>query len=102
MLFYRFAASLLFTSWVIIYKGVFSTPTAYVLINCRLGREVKIINQSRTISGIIEADGVYGLYDIFAKITKDTDAELELALRNIRRIEHIISTNTLIKIAEQG
>jgi AsnC-like helix-turn-helix protein len=77
-------------------------PTAYVLINCRLGKEAKIISQLRMLSGVIDADGVYGLYDIFAKVTKDTDAELETVLRNIRRVEHITSTNTLIKIEDQS
>ncbi len=83
-------------------QGRLSIPTAYVLINCRLGKEAKIINQLRILSGVVEANGVYGLYDIFAKITKDTYAELEIAHRNIRKIENIISTNTLIKIEEQG
>lgn len=77
-------------------------PTAYVLINCRLGKEAKIISQLRMLSGVIDADGVYGLYDIFAKVTKDTDAELETVLRNIRRVEHITSTNTLIKIEDHS
>ncbi len=77
-------------------------PTAYVLINCRLGKEAKIISQLRMLSGVIDADGVYGLYDIFAKVTKDTDVELETVLRNIRKVEHITSTNTLIKIEDQS
>jgi DNA-binding Lrp family transcriptional regulator len=77
-------------------------PTAYVLINCRLGKEAKIITELRALSGVAEADGVYGLYDILARITMDKDEELETVLRNIRRIEHIVSTNTLIKIEGQG
>ena len=77
-------------------------PTAYVLINCRLGKEPEIINELRRVPGVVEACGVYGLYDVITRITTDTDEKLETILRDIRRIENIISTNTLIKIERQG
>lgn len=77
-------------------------PTAYVLINCRLGNEAEIITELRRVPGVVEANVVYGLYDIVTRITMDTDEKLETILRDIRRIENIISTNTLIKIEGQG
>jgi DNA-binding Lrp family transcriptional regulator len=77
-------------------------PTAYVLINCRLGKEPEIINELRRVPRVVEACGVYGLYDVITRITTDTDEKLETILRDIRRIENIISTNTLIKIEGQG
>lgn len=77
-------------------------PTAYVLINCRLGNEAEIIRELRSTSGVGEANGVYGLYDVITKISMDTDEGLEVVLQKIRRIENILSTNTLIKIEGQG
>jgi DNA-binding Lrp family transcriptional regulator len=77
-------------------------PTAYVFINCRLGKESEIINKVRDIRGVEEANGVYGLYDVITRISTDTEEGLEDVLRKVRRIENILSTNTLIKIEEQG
>lgn len=77
-------------------------PTAYVFINCRLGKESEIISELRRIAGVVEANGVYGLYDVITKLSADTDEGLEIVLRQVRRIENILSTNTLIKIEGQG
>lgn len=73
-------------------------PTAYVFINCRLGKESEIISELRRIAGVVEANGVYGLYDVITKLSTDTDEGLEIVLRQVRRTENILSTNTLIKI----
>lgn len=77
-------------------------PTAYVLINCRLGKESEIISKLRAVRGVDEANGVYGLYDVVTRISADTDKGLEDILQKLRRIENIVSTNTLIKIGGQG
>ena len=42
--------------------------TAYVLINCELGSEESIIEQLKSLAGIIEVHGTFGAYDILAKI----------------------------------
>ena len=42
--------------------------TAYVLINCDLGSEQKVIDQIKPMDGIREVKGVFGAYDILAKI----------------------------------
>lgn len=76
--------------------------TAYVLINCRLGKESEIISNLRAVRGVDEANGVYGLYDVVTRISADTDKGLEDILQKLRRIENIVSTNTLIKIEGQG
>jgi len=42
--------------------------TVYVLINCDLGYEEEIIGKLKNISGVKEAQGTFGAYDILAKI----------------------------------
>ena len=41
--------------------------TAYVLINCELGSEESIIEQLKTLDGVVEVHGTFGAYDILAK-----------------------------------
>ena len=42
-------------------------PTAYILVNCSLGSEEKIIAEISKIADIKEVRGTYGVHDIFAK-----------------------------------
>jgi len=41
---------------------------AYVLINCDLGSEEDIISQLKTIDGVKEVQGTFGVYDILARV----------------------------------
>jgi DNA-binding Lrp family transcriptional regulator len=78
-------------------------PTAYVLINCRLGEEARIIGELRKIRGVSDAHGVYGIYDIIAEVEGGgTDELKEIITYSIRRISGILSTNTLIIVKGQG
>ncbi|KAG2473694.1 MAG: hypothetical protein NPMRTHETA2_900006 [Nitrosopumilales archaeon] len=45
--------------------------TAYVLINCDLGYEEQIIEELKHISDVKEVNGVFGAYDILAKVESD-------------------------------
>jgi len=45
--------------------------TAYVLINCDLGYEEQIIEELKHISDVKEVNGVFGAYDILAKVKSD-------------------------------
>ena len=42
--------------------------TAYVLINCDLGSEEKVISELKSIEGVVEVHGTFGAYDILAKV----------------------------------
>ncbi len=71
--------------------------TAYVLINCELGSEESIIEQLKTLDGVIEVHGTFGAYDILAKIESATVEVLrETITWKIRKIDKIRSTLTLM------
>lgn len=76
--------------------------TAYVLINCDLGSEQKVIDQIKPMDGIREVRGVFGAYDILAKIETTTAEQLrETITWKIRKIDRIRSTLTLMGIEGQ-
>lgn len=76
--------------------------TAYVLINCELGSEQKIIDQIKPIDGVKEVKGVFGAYDILAKVeTASVERLREIITWKIRKIDRIRSTLTLMGIEGQ-
>jgi DNA-binding Lrp family transcriptional regulator len=80
-----------------------SMPTAYVLINCDLGSEEEIIRELKKMPGTVEVSGVYGVYDIIAKVSSDTMEKLrETITWHVRKIDKVRSTLTMIVIEGQG
>jgi DNA-binding Lrp family transcriptional regulator len=78
-------------------------PTAYVLINCDLGSEEDIIKNLKKLPEAVEVSGVYGVYDIIAKIRSDTmDRLRETITWHVRKIDKVRSTLTMIVIEGQG
>ncbi len=78
-------------------------PTAYVLINCDLGSEEEILKELRRLNEVVELSGVYGVYDIIAKIRADSMDKLrETITWHVRRIDKVRSTLTMIVIEGQG
>jgi len=70
---------------------------AYVMINCTLGSESSIIGQLKSIPGVTEVRGVFGNYDILAKIQVSSVESLrEMIALRIRKIPDISSTTTVI------
>ena len=77
--------------------------TAYVLINCELGSEESIINSLKHMESIKEVHGTFGAYDIIAKVENlDRNKLRETITWNIRRIENVRSTLTLMGIEGQN
>lgn len=82
-------------------------PTTYILINSDLGSDVEIIQKIKEIlgkeSGVqYEVQGVYGVYDIIIKITADSMDHLRnIITNNIRKIDKVYSTLTMMVIEEQ-
>ena len=75
--------------------------TAYVLINCDLGFEEQIIEELKHISDVKEVNGVFGAYDILAKVESDQISTLkETITRKIRKIDRVRTTLTLLVIEE--
>lgn len=78
-------------------------PTAYVLINCDLGSEEEILRELKKLPEAVEVSGVYGVYDIAAKISSDSmDRLRETITWHVRRIDNVRSTLTMIVIEGQG
>jgi DNA-binding Lrp family transcriptional regulator len=81
----------------------FDVPTAYILVNCALGSEEKIINEIAKLSDVKEVRGTYGVHDIFVKVKSDNTETMNHTITNrIRKVSGITSTVTLVVIEEQG
>ncbi len=77
--------------------------TAYVLVNCDLGSEESIIEQLKGIELVRGVQGIFGAYDIIAKVESDTVEKLrETITWKIRKISKIRSTLTLMEIEGQS
>ncbi|MGZ5489781.1 MAG: Lrp/AsnC ligand binding domain-containing protein [Nitrososphaeraceae archaeon] len=78
-------------------------PTAYVLINCDLGSEEDIIKELKKLPEVVEVSGVFGVYDIIVRIRSDSMDKLrEVVTWNVRRIDKVRSTLTMMVIEGQG
>jgi len=76
--------------------------TAYVLINCGLGHEAEIIDEIKQLEDVKEVHGVFGAYDILAKVESDSVEHLrETITWKIRRLNRVRSTLTLLAIEDQ-
>ncbi len=76
---------------------------AYVLINCELGSEDKIISDLRKLEHIKDAVGTFGAYDMVAKIEAETSEQLrETVTWKIRKMDRVRSTLTLMEVIGQG
>ena len=81
---------------------IFIMETAYVLVNCDLGCEVEIIEELKHIDSVKEVHGTFGAYDIIVKIANEERDKLrEVITWNIRKLEHVRSTLTLMGIKGQ-
>ena len=76
---------------------------AFVLINCELGSEEKIIKELKTFSDVKNVQGTFGAYDIIVEISSESVEQIrETITWKIRKIEKIRSTLTLTKVEGQG
>tara|TARA_B100001245_G_scaffold222826_1_gene195244 strand:+ start:991 stop:1230 length:240 start_codon:yes stop_codon:yes gene_type:complete len=76
---------------------------AYVLINCEIGSEEKVIADLKTVDGVIEVHGTFGAYDVLAKVeSAQVETLRETITWKIRKIDKIRSTLTLMGIEGQS
>ena len=69
----------------------------YVLVNCDLGYEEEIIDELKQLDNVKQVHGVYGAYDILAKVESDSEENLrETITWKIRKLNRIRSTLTLM------
>ena len=76
-------------------------PTAFVLVNTEIGSESEVLTALKKVDGVQEANTVYGVYDIVAKIGAGSMDKLkEIVTWHIRRLDKVRSTLTMIVIEE--
>jgi DNA-binding Lrp family transcriptional regulator len=76
---------------------------AYVLINCDLGSEDKVISDLRKLEHVKDAVGTFGAYDMVAKVEAENSEQLrETVTWKIRKMDKVRSTLTLMEVMGQG
>ena len=72
---------------------------AFVLLNCDIGTDNAVISAISGMSGVSEAAGLSGVYDIIAKLNAESDSGISRIVTKIRSVASIRSSLTMI-IAE--
>ena len=75
---------------------------AYVLINCDLGTEDTVIKELKTIEGVSEVKGLFGVYDMIAKVNASSEGDIKKIIAKIRSMGNIKSSLTMMVIEGQG
>jgi DNA-binding Lrp family transcriptional regulator len=74
---------------------------AFVLITTEIGAMEQVLHDLKTIDGVIETYLLYGVYDIIAIVKTDSMRKIkEVISWKIRRINHILTSQTLIAMDE--
>ena len=82
---------------------IYLMEIAYVLISCDLGTEETVIEDLKHIDSVKEVQGTFGAYDIIVKVeNQKRDKIKETIIWNIRKLEHVRSTLSLMTIPEQN
>jgi len=71
---------------------------AFVLLNSEIGFERDVLEVLKDIPGVREAFMVYGVYDIIIQVEADTIEDLKELIREIRQMEKVRSTLTMIVV----
>ncbi len=73
-------------------------PSAYIMINCELGCEKAVIDELKTLRGVVEASQIYGSsFDIITRVSAENEDRLrEIINKRVRRIEKVKATQTLM------
>ncbi|MCQ5377599.1 MAG: Lrp/AsnC ligand binding domain-containing protein [Candidatus Methanomethylicia archaeon] len=74
------------------------TFSAYILGVSQIGKEKEVLDRCLTVKDVKEGTVVFGEYDIVVKIVTDDVKELSRRVEEIRRIEGLLRTTTLISM----
>ncbi len=69
---------------------------AYLVANVKRGAEHKVTQRIREMKEVTEVLVTYGLWDLIARIEAETLGHLDKIITDIRQIEEIEQTSTLI------
>lgn len=74
---------------------------AYVLVTTEVGAEEEVRNKLLKEPEVVEAEVVFGVYDLVVKIKAESMEQIrKIVTWKIRRIEKVTSTQTLIVASE--
>lgn len=74
---------------------------AYVLINTELGQENDVVRELSNVNGITGIHSLYGIYDVIVQVEAESmDKVKEIVFNNIRRLDSVKTTITLITYGE--
>ena len=74
-------------------------PIAFVCITTEPASMVEVLKEVRAVNGVEEAQMVYGIYDIVAKVKGNTiDTLKEIITKRIRKIDKVRTTLTMMVV----
>jgi DNA-binding Lrp family transcriptional regulator len=77
-------------------------PTAFVLITTEPASMPEVLEEIKAVNGVEEAEMVYGVFDIVAKVKVETMDKLKhIITYQIRRINKVLSTQTLLVVRQE-
>lgn len=70
---------------------------AFVCITTEPASMVEVLKSLKAVEGVVEAEMIYGIYDIVVKVEAGSiDGLKEVITRNIRKIKNVITATTMI------
>lgn len=77
-------------------------PTAFIFINTEPASMPEVLEKVKAVEGVEEAQMVYGVYDIVAKVKVDTmDRLKQIITYQIRGLPKVLSTQTLLVVQQE-
>ena len=77
-------------------------PTAFVFINTVPASMPKVLKKIKAIEGVEEAEMLYGVFDIVAKVKTETMDQLKQIITfKIRMLPNVLTTNTLLAVRQE-
>jgi DNA-binding Lrp family transcriptional regulator len=74
-------------------------PTAFVFINTDPASMPVVLKSVKAIEGVTEAEMVYGVFDIVAKVQTETMDQLKQIITfKIRILANVLTTDTLLAV----
>jgi hypothetical protein len=73
---------------------------AFVFLNCDAGAEKEIVSEMSSMSGVLQAAKVSGIYDIVAEVNAESENGIAKIVRKLRSIAKIRSCLTMV-VAEK-
>ncbi|MEM1872062.1 MAG: Lrp/AsnC ligand binding domain-containing protein [Candidatus Nezhaarchaeales archaeon] len=70
--------------------------TAYILLRTVIAKEHEVAQAIQGMKGVVEVKVVFGEYDVVVKAQAKNARELDEIVTNIRRINGVVMTSTLI------